>query len=162
MARQRCTLPGCWTMRWEVRHESSSLPFPVLLLALLFAVAAGLSWFNLNIALPRAQWGERCAPDIRSYRSDAVPLQLAAKAGDFLLVGGRSWAGGGVVPAGIAQPAGGTDHAWRGDWRSTGDYRHHTVGDTGRAGFAVCRTGGRVCCGLAGVWRGTGANGYRR
>ncbi|MCV3309618.1 hypothetical protein NUU60_19755, partial [Leclercia adecarboxylata] len=30
--------------------------FPALLMALLLVVALGLTWWNLNLALPRAQW----------------------------------------------------------------------------------------------------------
>lgn len=40
---------------------------PASLLALLFFVAAGLSWTNLSVALPRSQWQQALwSPDIDS------------------------------------------------------------------------------------------------
>ncbi|UXY10189.1 Fe(3+)-hydroxamate ABC transporter permease FhuB [Kosakonia sp. ML.JS2a] len=62
--------------------------FPALLLALLFAIAAGLSWFNLNIALPRAQWGEALrAPDIDRIDQMLFHYSLLPRLVISLLVG---------------------------------------------------------------------------
>ncbi|TDT52150.1 iron complex transport system permease protein [Enterobacter sp. AG5470] len=62
--------------------------FPILLLALLFAIAAGLSWSNLNIALPRAQWGEALrAPDIDRIDQMLFHYSLLPRLVISLLVG---------------------------------------------------------------------------
>ncbi|WP_312687372.1 Fe(3+)-hydroxamate ABC transporter permease FhuB [Kosakonia sp.] len=63
-------------------------PFPALLLAVLFVAAAWLSWSNLTIALPRAQWGEALrAPDQDQINQMLFHYSLLPRLVISLLVG---------------------------------------------------------------------------
>jgi iron complex transport system permease protein len=61
---------------------------PALLLSALFVVALGLTWSNLNTALPRAQWGEAFfAPDIDKIEQMIFHYSLLPRLVISLLVG---------------------------------------------------------------------------
>jgi len=61
---------------------------PALLLAALFALALGLTWNNLNVALPRARWGSALtAPDIDDIREMIFHYSLLPRLAISLLVG---------------------------------------------------------------------------
>jgi len=62
--------------------------FPALLMALLLVVALGLTWWNLNLALPRAQWGSALiAPDIDNIQQMLFHYSLLPRLAISLLVG---------------------------------------------------------------------------
>lgn len=62
--------------------------FPVFLLALLFVAAAWLTWSNLNVALPRAQWGQAFrAPDMNLIDQMLFHYSLLPRLAVSLLVG---------------------------------------------------------------------------
>ncbi len=62
--------------------------FPALLMALLVVVALGLTWWNLNLALPRAQWGSALiAPDIDNIQQMLFHYSLLPRLAISLLVG---------------------------------------------------------------------------
>ncbi len=62
--------------------------FPALLMALLVVVALGLTWWNLNLALPRAQWGSALiAPDIDNIHQMLFHYSLLPRLAISLLVG---------------------------------------------------------------------------
>ncbi|WP_148568698.1 Fe(3+)-hydroxamate ABC transporter permease FhuB [Leclercia adecarboxylata] len=62
--------------------------FPALLMALLLVVALGLTWWNLNLALPRAQWGSAfIAPDIDNIQQMLFHYSLLPRLAISLLVG---------------------------------------------------------------------------
>ncbi len=62
--------------------------FPALLMALLLVVALGLTWWNLNLALPRAQWGSALiAPDIENIQQMLFHYSLLPRLAISLLVG---------------------------------------------------------------------------
>jgi len=62
--------------------------FPALLMALLVVVALGLTWSNLNLALPRAQWGAALvAPDIDNIQQMLFHYSLLPRLAISLLVG---------------------------------------------------------------------------
>lgn len=62
--------------------------FPALLMALLAVVALGLTWWNLNLALPRAQWGSALvAPDIDNIQQMLFHYSLLPRLAISLLVG---------------------------------------------------------------------------
>ncbi|SFT99341.1 iron complex transport system permease protein [Kosakonia arachidis] len=62
--------------------------FPGFLLALLFAAAIWLTWSNLNVALPRAQWGQAFrAPDINLIDQMLFHYSLLPRLAVSLLVG---------------------------------------------------------------------------
>lgn len=62
--------------------------FPALLMALLLVVALGLTWWNLNLALPRAQWGSALiAPDIDNIEQMLFHYSLLPRLAISLLVG---------------------------------------------------------------------------
>ncbi|WP_342322167.1 Fe(3+)-hydroxamate ABC transporter permease FhuB [Kosakonia sp. BYX6] len=62
--------------------------FPALLLAVLFIAAAWLTWANLNIALPREQWGQALrAPDINLINQMLFHYSLLPRLAVSLLVG---------------------------------------------------------------------------
>ncbi|WP_144838902.1 Fe(3+)-hydroxamate ABC transporter permease FhuB [Leclercia adecarboxylata] len=62
--------------------------FPALLMALLVVVALGLTWWNLNLALPRAQWGRALiAPDIDNIQQMLFHYSLLPRLAISLLVG---------------------------------------------------------------------------
>ncbi|WP_039057401.1 Fe(3+)-hydroxamate ABC transporter permease FhuB [Enterobacter sp. Bisph1] len=64
------------------------LPFPALLLAVLFMAAAWLSWTNLTLALPRAQWAQAVyAPDINLIDQMLFHYSLLPRLAISLLVG---------------------------------------------------------------------------
>ncbi|MCU6676254.1 Fe(3+)-hydroxamate ABC transporter permease FhuB [Leclercia tamurae] len=61
---------------------------PALLMALLVVVALGLTWSNLNLALPRAQWGTALvAPDIDNIQQMLFHYSLLPRLAISLLVG---------------------------------------------------------------------------
>lgn len=63
-------------------------PLPALLLSALFVVAAWLAWLNLNVALPRAQWGQGFwSPDIDSVEQMLFHYSLLPRMVISLLVG---------------------------------------------------------------------------
>ncbi|PDO84880.1 Fe(3+)-hydroxamate ABC transporter permease FhuB [Kosakonia sacchari] len=63
-------------------------PFPVLLLTVLFIAAAVLSWNNLTVALPRAQWAQAfVAPDINLIDQMLFHYSLLPRLVISLLVG---------------------------------------------------------------------------
>ncbi|RCX03077.1 MULTISPECIES: Fe(3+)-hydroxamate ABC transporter permease FhuB [Kosakonia] len=63
-------------------------PFPVLLLTVLFIAAAVLSWNNLTVALPRAQWVQAfVAPDINLIDQMLFHYSLLPRLVISLLVG---------------------------------------------------------------------------
>ncbi|MFO3906665.1 Fe(3+)-hydroxamate ABC transporter permease FhuB [Enterobacter hormaechei] len=62
--------------------------FPALLMTLLLAVALGLTWWNLGIALPRSQWGGALvAPDIDNIQQMLFHYSLLPRLAISLLVG---------------------------------------------------------------------------
>ncbi|WP_333851319.1 iron ABC transporter permease, partial [Leclercia sp.] len=62
--------------------------FPTLLITLLLAVALGLTWWNLSIALPRTQWGSALvAPDIDNIQQMLFHYSLLPRLAISLLVG---------------------------------------------------------------------------
>jgi len=62
--------------------------FPALLMALLLVVALGLTWWNLNLALPRAQWGSALiAPNIDNIQQMLFHYSLLPRLAISLLVG---------------------------------------------------------------------------
>lgn len=62
--------------------------FPALFMALLLAVALGLTWWNLSIALPRSQWGSAlAAPDIDNIQQMLFHYSLLPRLAISLLVG---------------------------------------------------------------------------
>lgn len=62
--------------------------FPALLMTLLLAVALGLTWWNLGIALPRSQWGRALvAPDIDNIQQMLFHYSLLPRLAISLLVG---------------------------------------------------------------------------
>ncbi len=62
--------------------------FPALLMALLLVVALGLTWWNLNLALPRAQWGSAfIAPEIDNIQQMLFHYSLLPRLAISLLVG---------------------------------------------------------------------------
>ncbi|MBD1405511.1 Fe(3+)-hydroxamate ABC transporter permease FhuB [Leclercia adecarboxylata] len=62
--------------------------FPALLMALLVVVALGLTWWNLNLALPRAQWGSALiAPNIDNIQQMLFHYSLLPRLAISLLVG---------------------------------------------------------------------------
>lgn len=62
--------------------------FPALFMALLLAVALGLTWWNLSIALPRSQWGSALtAPDIDNIQQMLFHYSLLPRLAISLLVG---------------------------------------------------------------------------
>ncbi|WLI75418.1 Fe(3+)-hydroxamate ABC transporter permease FhuB [Kosakonia sp. H02] len=62
--------------------------FPALLLAVLFIAATWLTWFNLNVALPRGQWGQALrAPDIDLINQMLFHYSLLPRLSVSLLVG---------------------------------------------------------------------------
>lgn len=62
--------------------------FPALLMTLLVVVALGLTWSNLNLALPRAQWGAALvAPDIDNIQQMLFHYSLLPRLAISLLVG---------------------------------------------------------------------------
>jgi len=62
--------------------------FPALPMALLLVVALGLTWWNLNLALPRAQWGSALiAPDIDNIQQMLFHYSLLPRLAISLLVG---------------------------------------------------------------------------
>ncbi len=62
--------------------------FPALPMALLVVVALGLTWWNLNLALPRAQWGSALiAPDIDNIQQMLFHYSLLPRLAISLLVG---------------------------------------------------------------------------
>ncbi len=62
--------------------------FPALLMALLLVIALGLTWWNLNLALPRAQWGSALiAPDIDNIQQMLFHYSLLPRLAISLLVG---------------------------------------------------------------------------
>ncbi|QHM96311.1 Fe(3+)-hydroxamate ABC transporter permease FhuB [Kosakonia sacchari] len=64
------------------------LPFPALLLTVLFIAAAVLSWNNLTVALPRAQWAQAfVAPDINLIDQMLFHYSLLPRLVISLLVG---------------------------------------------------------------------------
>ncbi|CAI8882958.1 Fe(3+)-hydroxamate ABC transporter permease FhuB [Kosakonia quasisacchari] len=63
-------------------------PFPALLLTVLFIIAAVLTWNNLTIALPRAQWAQAfVAPDINFIDQMLFHYSLLPRLVISLLVG---------------------------------------------------------------------------
>jgi len=63
-------------------------PFPAALLAVLFIVGLGLTWNNLNVALPRAQWQQGVwQPDINSIEQMLFHYSLLPRLAISLLVG---------------------------------------------------------------------------
>ncbi|CAM8675614.1 MULTISPECIES: Fe(3+)-hydroxamate ABC transporter permease FhuB [Leclercia] len=62
--------------------------FPALFMALLLAVALGLTWWNLSIALPRSEWGSAlAAPDIDNIQQMLFHYSLLPRLAISLLVG---------------------------------------------------------------------------
>ena len=62
--------------------------FPALLLTLIFVIALILTWSNLSIALPRAQWGQALAlPDIDNIQQMLFHYSLLPRLIISLLVG---------------------------------------------------------------------------
>lgn len=62
--------------------------FPALLLTLIFVIALILTWSNLSIALPRAQWGQALAlPDIDNIQQMLFHYSLLPRLTISLLVG---------------------------------------------------------------------------
>ncbi|HEY2453664.1 MAG TPA: Fe(3+)-hydroxamate ABC transporter permease FhuB [Scandinavium sp.] len=62
--------------------------FPALLLLLLFIASAWLSWHNVNVALPRAQWREALwQPNVDSIRQMLFHYSLLPRLAISLLVG---------------------------------------------------------------------------
>ncbi|MGI6903385.1 MULTISPECIES: Fe(3+)-hydroxamate ABC transporter permease FhuB [Leclercia] len=62
--------------------------FPSLFMALLLAVALGLTWWNLSIALPRSEWGSAlAAPDIDNIQQMLFHYSLLPRLAISLLVG---------------------------------------------------------------------------
>lgn len=62
--------------------------FPALFMALLLAVALGLTWWNLSIALPRSQWSSALvAPDIDNIQQMLFHYSLLPRLAISLLVG---------------------------------------------------------------------------
>lgn len=63
-------------------------PFPAALLVMLFIVALGLTWNNLNVGLPRAQWQQGFwQPDIHSIEQMLFHYSLLPRLAISLLVG---------------------------------------------------------------------------
>ncbi len=64
-----------------------------LLLAVLFMLAAGLTWYNLTLALPRAQWGQALfTPNIDRIDQMLFHYSLLPRLAISLLVGaGLGW-----------------------------------------------------------------------
>ena len=61
---------------------------PGLLLSVLFVLALGLTWNNLSVALPRAQWGEAIsAPDVDKIERMIFHYSLLPRLAISLLVG---------------------------------------------------------------------------
>lgn len=59
-----------------------------LLLAVLFMLAAGLTWYNLTLALPRAQWGQALfTPNIDRIDQMLFHYSLLPRLAISLLVG---------------------------------------------------------------------------
>lgn len=62
--------------------------FPALLMTALLVLALGLTWSNLNLALPRAQWGSALvAPDIDNISQMLFHYSLLPRLAISLLVG---------------------------------------------------------------------------
>lgn len=62
--------------------------FPALLLTLIFVIALILTWSNLSLALPRAQWGQALAlPDIDNIQQMLFHYSLLPRLTISLLVG---------------------------------------------------------------------------
>jgi iron complex transport system permease protein len=62
--------------------------FPSLFMALLLAVALGLTWWNLSISLPRSEWGSAlAAPDIDNIQQMLFHYSLLPRLAISLLVG---------------------------------------------------------------------------
>ncbi|HCH41063.1 MAG TPA: Fe(3+)-hydroxamate ABC transporter permease FhuB [Enterobacter sp.] len=62
--------------------------FPALIMALLLAVALGLTWWNLSISLPRSEWGSAlAAPDIDNIQQMLFHYSLLPRLAISLLVG---------------------------------------------------------------------------
>ncbi|UYM57274.1 Fe(3+)-hydroxamate ABC transporter permease FhuB [Leclercia adecarboxylata] len=62
--------------------------FPALFMALLLAVALGLTWWNLSISLPRSEWGSAlAAPDIDNIQQMLFHYSLLPRLAISLLVG---------------------------------------------------------------------------
>lgn len=130
-------------------------PFAAILLLVLFVTALALTWFNFNIALPNSQWFKAMRqPDIDAIDQMLFHYSLLPRLAVSLLVGAGLGLVGVLFQQVLRNPLAEPTTLGVATGCPARNDRHHAVGASGRADFAICGAGRGVYRRGAGVRRG--------